>query len=73
MGAFFEMQNVLLSKNKNPFFLCEDGREKSVPRDHRLSVRPRVVSHTYDGFLHTCMCASLVGLYACFLAAIVHG
>ena len=30
------MQNLIVSKKKYPF-LYEDGIEKSVPRDHRLS------------------------------------
>ena len=32
----YEMRYFVVSKKKNPL-LCEDGIEKSVPRNHRLS------------------------------------
>ena len=32
-----KMWYLVVSKKKNPLYLCEDGIEKSIPRDHRLS------------------------------------
>ena len=36
---FFQYKNAVLSgkQEKRIHFSCEDGKEKSVPRDHRLS------------------------------------
>ena len=62
-----KMWYLVVSKKKNPLYLCEDGIEKSVPRDHCLSSlgKPRDANrrssgqiflshlHTHDGPLYS--------------------